>query len=304
MALASLLLVLLGGTALGFVIWRAPMWTATVAGRALLRWNGFERVSVAAARGPIVYFRAGSGPVVVFLHGVNDQAGTWARVAPQFAATHHVVVPDLAGHGESAPQAGALSMADLVDGVNAVLAAERGSQRVVLVGNSLGGFLSLLYAHQHPDEVARVVAVNGAVMRGGNMDAARLLLPQTRNDARRLMRALMSRSTPDMPDFVVDDFLRRTPTSPIARLVAGSQAEIDRWLLDDRLSSIQTPVTLIWGQDDGLIPVTYAEQAMARLPHASLEVIPSCGHMPQRECPGELVPRLRVLLDGPPGAHP
>jgi pimeloyl-ACP methyl ester carboxylesterase len=297
-----MLLALLSSLAFGFVVWRAPMWAATVAGRALLRWNGFERVSVATSKGPLVYFRAGTGPVAVFLHGVNDQAGTWARVAPHFTSTHHVVVADLAGHGESAPQAGALSMADLVEGVNAVVAAERGGQRVVLVGNSLGGFLSLIHAHEHPEQVARVVAVNGAVMRGGNMEAARLLLPQTRNDARRLMRALMSRSTPEMPDFVLDDFLRRTPTSPLARLAGGSQAEIDRWLLDDRLSSIQTPVTLIWGQDDGLIPLAYAEQAMRRLPHVSLEVIPSCGHMPQRECPAALVPRLRAILEQAPGA--
>ena len=135
-------------------------------------------------------------------------------------------------------------------------------------------------------------------MRGGNLEAARLLLPQTRNDARKLMRALLSRASPEMPDFVLDDFLEHTPTSPLARIASGAPAEADRWLLDDRLASIETPVTLIWGADDGLIPLAYAEQARVRLPHATLDVIPSCGHMPQRECPAELVPRLRALLEG------
>jgi pimeloyl-ACP methyl ester carboxylesterase len=281
--------------AIGVSVWRAPMRTAEIAGRLALRAAGFEAARAEARRGPVHYFRGGSGPLLVLVHGANDQAGTWARVAPAFTATHRVVIPDLAGHGDSAPADGPLLMADLVDGLEAVLRAEGGG-RVVLAGNSLGGFLSLVHADRHPADVAKVVAINGAIMRGGNEEAARLLLPQTRNDARRVMEALVSPRSPRVPDFVLDDLVSRAPRSPLSRLTSSPQSTIEEWLLDDRLAGIRTPVALIWGADDRLIPVRYAEQAQRRLPNATLEVIPACGHVPQRECPAALLPHLQAAI--------
>ena len=110
----------------------------------VLRVAGFEKASVPVPFGHIVYFRAGSGPPLLFIHGVNDQAGTWARVAPAFAATHHVVVADLAGHGDSDPQQGDLTGTQLADGIAAVVAAEAPAGHLTVVGNSLGGFLALV----------------------------------------------------------------------------------------------------------------------------------------------------------------
>lgn len=291
--------VILMGVAVAVAVCRAPLRTAEIAGRYMLRAAGFEARTADAPRGPIRYFSAGSGPLLVFLHGANDQAGTWARVAPAFLATHRVVVPDLAGHGESAPAEGPLDIADLVEGLAAVLRTEPTTSPVTLVGNSLGGFLALVHADRHREEVRLVVAVNGAIMRGGNAEAAALLLPRTRNDARRVMEALMSPKAPRVPDFVLDDFVDRAPRSPLSRLTSAPPSTIEQWLLDDRLADIDTPVVLIWGADDQLIPRRYAEQARERLPHARLEVIGDCGHVPQRECPDRLLPLLRTAISGP-----
>lgn len=296
LVVGTLLLLLAAVVAAAIFFWRAPVEATALTGRVALRWAGLARAAVDTARGPIVYFRGGTGPVLIFLHGANDQAGTWARVAPAFVSRHHVVVADLAGHGDSAPASGTLTLADLVDGVRAVVAAERGPGRVVLIGNSLGAFLALVHASRHPDEVAAVVAVNGAIMRGGNAEAARLLLPRTREEARTVMDLLTSPRSPRVPAFVLDDLVRRAPTSPLARLLAEPPETVEAWLLDDRLSEIATPVTLVWGADDRLIPLEYAEQARARLRQARLEVIPDCGHVPQRECAPALVAVLQRVL--------
>lgn len=284
--------------ALGVVLVRAPMRAAEIAGRLTLRASGFEHASVDAPRGPVGYFRAGRGPLLVFLHGANDQAGTWARVAPSFTGTHRVVVPDLAGHGDSAPADGPLVLGDLVAGLEAVMRAEAAAGPAVLVGNSLGGFLALVHADRHPADVLRVVAVNGAIMRGGNAHAAGMLLPRSRNEARAVVEALISPKTPRVPDFVLDDLVSRAPRSPLARLTSAPLSTVEEWLLDDRLARIRTPVVLIWGADDRLIPVRYAEEARDRLPRARLEVIDDCGHVPQRECPAALLPPLRAAVAG------
>lgn len=285
------------GAGVAVLVWRAPLRTAELVGRYALRASGFEARQVEGPRGRIRYFVAGSGPLLAFVHGANDQAGTWARVAPAFTATHRVVLPDLAGHGESAPSDGPLVMGDLVEGLAAVLRAEAGPGPIVLVGNSLGGFLSLIHADRHRDEVRLVVAVNGAIMRGGNAEAAALLLPRSRNDARRVMEALVSPKAPRVPDFVLDDLVSRAPVSPLSRLTNAPLSTVEEWLLDDRLAGIQTPVVLIWGADDQLIPPRYAEQALERLPHATLDLIPDCGHVPQRECPAALLPRLKAAIE-------
>src|SRR4051812_26296766 len=90
--------------------------------RAALVNGGLQRCETDGA----VYFAGGDGDAdgdtdgsrtLVLLHGVNDHAGSWFRVAPELARRHRVIVPDLAGHGESAPRTGPISIAAIVGAV-------------------------------------------------------------------------------------------------------------------------------------------------------------------------------------------
>jgi pimeloyl-ACP methyl ester carboxylesterase len=286
--------------AAAIAVWRAPLAALEWAGRAALRWQGFERREAPGPRGPVVWFQRGSGPPLVFLHGIDDQAGSWARVAPVFAATHQVAALDLAGHGESAPGDGPLTLDDLVSAAEIGIRGAGGGRPAVLVGNSFGGFLSLVHATRRPEDVAGLVLVGAAVIEGDDAEAARaarVLLPSTREEARRAFETIMSPRSPRVPGFVLDDFVRRAPTSPLARLLAAMPRELDGYLSDDRLASLTVPVEMIWGEDDRLLTVAYARRAAARMPGARLEIIPACGHIPQRECPDAFAARLRAALD-------
>ena len=269
-----------------------------------LRWAGLERREVSGPRGPQAYWRGGSGPVAVFLHGANDNAATWVRVARPLMARHRLVLVDLAGHGDSAPKNGPLGVGDLLAGVEAVVGAEAADGRVTLVGNSLGGWLALVYARKHPDRVADVVLVNGAAVRGDGTEATPNLLPRNREEARQALDATTSPASPRMPGFVLDDLVRRSAASPLARLMASPPA--DQLALDGHLQEVQTPVTLIWGADDRVLPVAYARRVAAALPAARLELLERCGHVPQRECPDRLLAALQEALGEPPAPpkHP
>ncbi len=236
---------------------------------------------------------------MVFLHGANDQSGGWARIAPEFTATHRVVVADLAGHGDSEPEQGRLSLRQLVDGVAAVVQAEGKGEPVTIVGNSLGGFLALVQASRNPGTVAHAIIVNGAVDRGDGMHAAVTLVPKTREEARQAMDALTSPKTPRVPGFVLDDLARRSATSPLSRLMPSLSSELGEFLLDDMLDRITIPVTLLWGADDRVLSVAYAQRAAEKLPNARLVTMPDCGHVPQRECAPQLLALMREAL-----AHP
>ena len=106
----------------------------------------------------------GSGQPLLFLHGVGNQGSTWFEVAPAFAGSYRVVVPDLAGHGESAPASGDLPMATIVGGAERLLLAVTGGppeRPAIVVGNSMGAWIATLLALRHPESVERIVLVNG-----------------------------------------------------------------------------------------------------------------------------------------------
>lgn len=272
-----------------------PMAVFEWLGRAGLRSAGFERRQLAGPRGTLTYFRAGQGSTLVLLHGANDQAGAWARVAPALARSRRVLIPDLPGHGQSEPAAGPLAVTDLLAGVEALLAAEAPGQAVTLAGNSLGGFLALLEAHRHPERVSHVVLVNGAAVTAGGGRVE--LLPKTREEARQALAKLTAPGAPPPPGFVLDDLVRRGPGSPLARLLHSPVSEL---ALDGRLGEVRVPVTLLWGESDQLLPASYAETLRSQLPAARLVLLRSCGHMPQRECPALLLGEMEAALPQPP----
>jgi pimeloyl-ACP methyl ester carboxylesterase len=237
----------------------------------------------------------------MLVHGANDQAGTWSKVATALATHHRVIVPDLAGHGDSAPADGPLEVSDLVTGLEAVLGAESASGRVAVVGNSLGGFLALVLATRHPDRVSSVVLVNGAALRGSHPEGEALLLPKTREDARKSFAAILSASAPRVPAFVLDDLVRRAPTSPLARLLAASESSLEPYLLENRLAGLAIPVSLVWGEEDRVLTTDYAQRIAAAIPGSRLTLLPRCGHLPQRECPGPLTTALDAALGAEEG---
>ena len=112
---------------------------------------------------------AGKGQPLLFLHGVGNQGSSWFEVAPAFVARYRVVVPDLPGHGESAPAAGDLPMATVVAGAERLLLEVTGGppeRPAIVVGNSMGAWLATLLALRHPERVERIVLVNGGALAG------------------------------------------------------------------------------------------------------------------------------------------
>jgi pimeloyl-ACP methyl ester carboxylesterase len=107
------------------------------------------------------------------------------------------------------------------------------------------------------------------------------------------MAALMGPSASRSPDFVLDDLIRVARHGPLGRL-ASTAGEMDDYLLDGRLGEVRVPVDLLWGADDEVFPVAYAQRMLRQLPAARLTVLPGCGHVPHRSHPERFA---RALLD-------
>jgi pimeloyl-ACP methyl ester carboxylesterase len=268
---------------------------------ALLAESGLERRTLDTDSGTLVYWLGGEGQPLVLLHGSGDSAGGWAAVVSQIAGDYRLLVPDLAGHGDSEPAEGVLPLAVIVNGLEALLA-EVALDKPVLAGNSMGAWLAMLYAHKHPERVDRVVAINGGAILAEPSEIT--LMPKDREQARTVMAALRDPSSPPLPDEVLDAIVLRSGSGPIARMMMDLPGMMG-YLLDGRLSEISTPVEMLWGESDGLMKVSYAEKMAAALPRSRITLIPKCGHIPISECPDRFVELLRATLaKEPPVVEP
>lgn len=286
--------------AVGAFVWKRPLTVDAWFSRGALGKSGLERTEVPVSFGEVTVWEGGSGPTVVLLHGAGDQAGTWARAVTRLVGRYRLLIPDLAGHGASDPAEGPIHMAQIVEGVAAVLSARSPDSPVVLVGNSLGAWTAMVVAREHPQRVARVVAVNGGAITGASEHS---LFPEDREQAARLMAALTGPDTPQPPGWVLDDVVRVSKVGPLARF-AATASEYGPFLLDGRLHEVPVPVDLLWGEADEVMPLAYAERLREGLPAARLTVLPRCGHVPQRECPVAFSERLVELLGAPAPAPP
>ena len=104
------------------------------------------------------YRMAGSGPAVVFVHGLAGSSTTWQEVLPALADRYTVLAPDLLGHGESAKPRGDYSLGAYASGLRDLMVAV-GIERATFVGHSLGGGVALQLAYQFPERCDRLVLV-------------------------------------------------------------------------------------------------------------------------------------------------
>ncbi len=252
-----------------WMVWKRPLKVDAMFSRMALSKIGFEKTTVAIPAGRMTVWVGGEGPCMVLLHGAGDQAGAWARMVPPLLDDFRVVIPDLPGHWKSDPKTGPLGIDKVLSGLEAVMETACAGESAILVGNSMGAWISMLYAVEHPDRVERLVAVNGGAIREDNPNVN--LFPTTRAEAHETMKGLMGPATPPVPDFVLDDVIRWARVGPAARLAQTADV-MDPYLLDDRLGEVTVPVELVWGDcrrtpDAGLRPAPARRPAAGAIAH-------------------------------------
>jgi pimeloyl-ACP methyl ester carboxylesterase len=252
----------------------AESWTAPLAG---------HRVHRYAFQG------TGTGPSILLLHGLGGQASSMAPLVPGLIPlAPRVVLLELPGHGRSPdPVHGPLSAREY--GAVVIACAEEMQrelgEKVVLVGNSLGGALALYTAHERPDLCAGVAGLNpaGAELSDEAMNALPRAFPDANLGAARMADLLFYR-TPWLFWLIARDFARHWGTPTVQRILDDARAGNDRSLGLEVLTDIHLPVLIVWGMEDRLLPPSSLED-FARIQGARVEKIPGCGHIPQLEKP-------------------
>jgi pimeloyl-ACP methyl ester carboxylesterase len=235
----------------------------------------------------IRYVEAGSGPVVVLLHGLGGNSTNWAFNTPALAQKFRVIVPDQVGFGQSDRPLINYRVGTYVDFLDKFLS-ELKVERATLVGNSMGGWVAALYAVRYPAKVERLVLVDSAGFappKEFDLSALSGLNPSTRDEMKRLA-GLVFYNPLLKSDAAVDVLLAQRLSAgdgyTIQRLVESIYRGDD--MLDGKLGAIKQPVLLVWGREDGLTPLAREGEKFKReLPSAQWVVFDQCGHVPQVE---------------------
>ena len=260
----------------------------------------------------INYRVAGSGPLMVLLHGIAGTSATWEGVMPRLAERHTVVAPDLLGHGASGKPEGDYSLGAYANTLRDLLVS-LARERATLVGHSLGGGVAMQFAYQFPERCERLVLVSSgglgrevhALLRAAALPGAEVVLPWLclvgRHSVGRIVRALGGiglRASADLEEtwrsFVSleEPEARRAFLHTVRGIIdLGGQRVSAR----DRLYlAAEMPTLIVWGEQDPLIPVRHGIEAHERIPGSRLEVFPGAGHFPHRDDPERFA---RTLLD-------
>lgn len=296
---------------------------------ALFRQAGFEGRSVwleDTALGIRTYAIArgeGACPTVLVHGGIAD-ASVWYRLAGLLEGP--VVIVDRPGHGLTTGidytgvdyrQHAVAWMRGVVDAL--------GAAQVDLVGNSMGGYFSSVYALAHPARVRRLVlagAPAGAdralplfLRLWGTPIVGRLIsamMKGTRTPAQMRERVFASMCT--HPEWISDDALRvnlaaatKPGWHPMVRSMIRAVSDAGGWRpalsIREALTTLAVPTLFAWGDKDSFAPPSSGQELAARMPAARFELLDDAGHLPQLDQPRALARSIhRFFADAQPGA--
>jgi 2-hydroxy-6-oxonona-2,4-dienedioate hydrolase len=236
----------------------------------------------------IRYVEAGSGAVVILLHGLGGNSSNWILNINRLAAHYRVIVPDQIGFGQSDKPVTNYRVGTYVDFLDRFYT-ELKIERAALVGNSMGGWIAALYAIAHPERVERLVLVDAAGFAPPkDFDVKQLaaLNPSTRAGMKELASRVFYNKQLFASDAAIDLAITQRLSAGDGHTIQSLIESIARGedMLDGRLGAVRQPTLIIWGRQDGLVPLAeFGERFKREIPGAQLIVFDKCGHVPQVE---------------------
>ena len=259
-------------------------------------------------------------PAIVAVHGLGGSALNWAAIAPHLTAHYRLIAPDLGGFGLTRAGRRDVSVSGNQALLHRFLAAVPavGGKPMILMGNSMGGMISLLEANAAPPGVAALILVDPVlpfVLARPDPLIATLMVLYGTPGLGGLMRGLRRREPPDTQ---VDRVLAlccadpaRVPASIVAQHVELERRRAEfpdrQRAFDDAVrslahtvgrrrgqvyrtvaGSVGCPVLLLHGDRDRLVPVAAARAAARAHPGWTYTELPGVGHVPQLEVPEQM----------------
>lgn len=232
----------------------------------------------------------GEGPVLVLLHGFTESLEIWNTFSEELSKSFRVICVDLPGHGRTANFAAVHTMEFMAEIVHAVLSFCRVPQ-CVMVGHSMGGYVSLAFAHLYPE------MLKGLVLFHSQADADD---EEARRNRDRTIEIVQKDRSGFINQFIPDLFapanrqrlsreieVLKNQAGSISRkgLVAALEGMKARSGWRELLQALNIPLLFVAGKQDTRIPVGKVIEQIAIPKHAEALLLEEVGHMGYLEAP-------------------
>ncbi len=252
------------------------------------------------------YETLGAGQPVVLIHGFSNFGLSWMQQLPLLVNSgYQVIVPDLYGHGLSAPAEQVTSVEELADDIHALLE-HIGTGPAVLCGLSLGGMVALQFALAHPERTRGLVIANSratfAEPHLKEVVASWIAMLEQPDGAKRRFEAAWP--------ILLNEAFRQSPSGAAvfemwaalaARTAGSSLANVARGMTSfdvlAQLGAIKAPTLVVSGEHDKLFPPAQSAEVADGIPGARFVTIPSAAHISCLDSAAEFNRLLLGLLD-------
>jgi len=225
------------------------------------------------------YVDEGSGQVLMLLHGLFGALSNWERVVSHYSKRLRVVIPMLPIYEMPIKEAGLVGLREFTEKFVAMM----GLDRMIIMGNSLGGHVGILYTLNNPEKVAKLVltgssglfenTMGGSYPRRGSYDYIRERVAYTFYDPQVASKEL------------VDEVFETTKSIPKCMRIVAIAKSAQRNNLALELANIKVPTLLVWGLNDTITPPMVGHEFNRLIPNSELKFIDKCCHAPMMEHP-------------------
>src|SRR5689334_12205407 len=237
------------------------------------------------------YVDEGNGEVLMLLHGLFGALSNWEGVVSRFSKRFRVVIPMLPIYEMPIKEAGLEGLRSFTEDFVKMMKIEKS----IIMGNSLGGHVALLYALNNPTKVSKLIltgssglfenGMGGSYPRRGSYDYVKERVEYTFYDPKVASKEL------------VDEVFETTKSIPKAMRIVAIAKSAQRNNLSNDLPKISVPTFLVWGLNDTITPPMVAHEFNRLIPNSQLKFVDQCCHAPMMEHPekfNELVEEFLV----------
>lgn len=238
------------------------------------------------------YVDEGTGEVLLLLHGLFGALSNWQDVVQEFSPRYRVIIPLLPIYEMPLLKAGVPGLVSFVE----EFLAEIGLQEpCIVLGNSLGGHIALVYALQNPARISRLVLTGSSGLFEDGMGGS---FPKRGNYGFVQERVAYTFYDPAVATKeLVDEVFNVTNSNTKCLRIISIARSAQRHNLAKDLHRINIPTLLVWGLNDTITPPIVAHDFHRLLPASQLRFLDHCGHAPMMERPREFNQLLRGFLE-------
>jgi pimeloyl-ACP methyl ester carboxylesterase len=221
----------------------------------------------------------GQGQVLLLLHGLFGALSNWEGVVDKFSKNYRVVIPMLPIYEMPVREAGLDGLRRFVED----FVAQKQLDNMIIMGNSLGGHIALMYTLQNESKVSKLVLTGSSGLFEDSMGGS---YPKRGNYQYIKERVSYTFYNPEVATKeLIDEVFEITNSIPKCLKIVAIAKSAQRNNMAEIIPNIRIPTLLVWGLNDTITPAMVAHEFNRLIPNSKLKFIDKCCHAPMMEHP-------------------